>query len=308
LDLKGARGRYLTQLGRALDRSDWRCLAFALMSNHIHLALVAGEQEPENWLKRLHSPFALWLNQQCDGLGPVFADRPKMVIAPDAHAGAVLAYIHNNPVRAGVTRTAGASAWTSHRAYVGKAIAPSWLRVEEGLALSGHAGNPKTFDAWVRARVGDADPFAESERLIESARAGARLDGTELATPVLGPEARVPRLRRASFRRPEPALLIEVVARVLGLDPEHVRRRERASYEARRIVMIAAADFGCRVSVMSAEFGISRQLGSRLASSRRTDDEFVLRVVAGQIRARVDTVDTVPIQVGGKTARVGRRK
>jgi hypothetical protein len=160
----------------------------------------------------------------------------------------------------------------------------------------------------VRASVGDADPLLEGERVIGNARAVARVDGTEIATPVIGTRPHVPRLRRSSTLRPDAGLLIDVVARVLGVAPATVRRREPAAREVRRIVMIAAADFGWSVARLSAEFGISRQLGSRLAGSRRTEDEFILAVVARQTRERVDRVDTVPIQVGGKTARVARRR
>src|SRR5690242_11314772 len=88
-DLPDARITYLKLLGRSLDRSDWQCLAYALMSNHIHLLLVAGQERPEHWLKRAHSPFAMVMNERAAGLGSIFADRPKMRIVPDADVARV---------------------------------------------------------------------------------------------------------------------------------------------------------------------------------------------------------------------------
>src|SRR5882762_8704116 len=74
---------YLELLGRALQTSDWRCLAFAIMSNHIHLAMVAGLQALDRWIRRVHSPFAEWLNQRYDRIGSVFVRGPNdHVVAP----------------------------------------------------------------------------------------------------------------------------------------------------------------------------------------------------------------------------------
>src|SRR5687768_2651967 len=71
------RETYLRMLGRALSQTDWRCLAYALMSNHIHLALVAGEAPMSSWTKSVNSPFALYMNKRHGRLGPLFAGRGK---------------------------------------------------------------------------------------------------------------------------------------------------------------------------------------------------------------------------------------
>ena len=38
------RAHYLRLLGKALQKSDWTCLAYAVMSSHIHLAMIAGRK------------------------------------------------------------------------------------------------------------------------------------------------------------------------------------------------------------------------------------------------------------------------
>src|SRR5207344_226300 len=70
------REKYLNLLGRALSQTDWRCIAYCLMSNHLHLAMVAGERSLDSWVRKVNSPFAHWLNAEHDRLGPVFANRP----------------------------------------------------------------------------------------------------------------------------------------------------------------------------------------------------------------------------------------
>ncbi|MDQ3341572.1 MAG: transposase [Myxococcota bacterium] len=91
---------YLQLLGAALCATDWRCLAFAIMSNHIHLAMIAGTQKLDSWIRRVHSPFATAMNRSYDRIGPMFVRGPKDIEVDEHGVGAVIAYIHNNPVRA----------------------------------------------------------------------------------------------------------------------------------------------------------------------------------------------------------------
>src|SRR4051794_22965207 len=66
------RRTYLSFLGAALELSTWRCLAYAVMSNHIHLALVASDEPLANWIRKPHSAFADWMNRTHDRIGSVF--------------------------------------------------------------------------------------------------------------------------------------------------------------------------------------------------------------------------------------------
>ncbi len=102
--LAGAEERedYLTRLARALSGTDWVPLSFALMSSHVHLALIAGTAAASSWLKPLHTGVASALNRAHRRLGPVFAERPSNVLVPVERAAHLLAYLHNNPVRAAV--------------------------------------------------------------------------------------------------------------------------------------------------------------------------------------------------------------
>jgi putative transposase len=95
------RKTHVELLGYALARSDCRCVAYALMSSHLHFAMIPGHDELQTWPKRVNSPFARWLNAQHDRLGPVFADRPAEW-SVRANKSALISYIHNNPVRARV--------------------------------------------------------------------------------------------------------------------------------------------------------------------------------------------------------------
>jgi len=67
----------------------------------------------------------------------VFAERHRTIEIVGDAAAALLAYVHNNPVRAGGVADPSVSVWTSHRAYVTLEAAPPWLDVERGLRLAG---------------------------------------------------------------------------------------------------------------------------------------------------------------------------
>ena len=138
----------MTLLGLALEESDWRLYSYAIMSNHIHLQALAGEQPLAEWIRCVHSPFANAMNRTYNRLGPMFVRGPKAYRVHPERFGALLAYIHNNPVRAGTCQTAAASDWTSHRAYIGRARVPTWLHVDEALQRAGIEGGA-AFDRWV---------------------------------------------------------------------------------------------------------------------------------------------------------------
>ena len=127
------RSEYLSSLGRALARTDWRCLAFGVMSNHIHLGVIAGHQPLDTWARRAHAPFADWMNKRHGRIGAMFVRGPTEYTVPRHRVRDLIAYIHNNPVRAGLVATAVESAWASHQAYVGRASRPG-ADVPRGIA------------------------------------------------------------------------------------------------------------------------------------------------------------------------------
>src|SRR5882757_7105177 len=71
------RREYLALLGRALTTTDWRCLAYAIMSNHLHLAMLAGADRLDSWIRRVHAPFAGAMNRKYDRIGAMFVRGPK---------------------------------------------------------------------------------------------------------------------------------------------------------------------------------------------------------------------------------------
>ena len=223
-EVDGAREEYLRRGARALGRTDWRALAFALMSSHVHWALRAGSRPSAAFVKPLHTGFAGWLNATQRRLGPVFAERHRSVTCEGETAAALIAYIHNNPVRAGVATDPADSDWTSHRAYLGLAEPPAWLDVELGLHLCGFAATRsgrQAFHAFVLSRVGQprclelsggdlqhrrTDARARTSSPVEIAAPTVlqRQESFEVHTPIVTPEGCLPPFSSPPRQRPAP--------------------------------------------------------------------------------------------------------
>ena len=124
IDSAVERAAYLMLLARALVKTDWVCFAYAAMSSHVHLALVAGTMPLRAWMRPMHNLFADWINERRQRIGAVFVRGPEVTeVAPNG-VSTLINYIHRNPVNAGVVASPEESDWTSHRAYVGRAATP----------------------------------------------------------------------------------------------------------------------------------------------------------------------------------------
>jgi REP element-mobilizing transposase RayT len=267
------RACYLNLLGRALERTDWRCLAYCVMSNHIHLAFLPGERPLESWAKPVHSRFARWMNKRHMRLGPMFADRPASDAVAAHDQANLFAYIHNNPVRAGVVQRASQSSWSSHRAFVGLAPRPPWLEVDIALELCGF-DDIEAFDRWV---TGSPDVEIEHPDVASVRKIVRKRGAIEIATPC---ETKVTLVRRPkSLIRPEPFEIVQVVAEAAGVDVAAMcsqNRRPRA-VSARRVAFHVAVRFGVSITDMSTALGVSPQGGSNLSRQSLDATEIAIR-------------------------------
>jgi len=255
------RTTYLGLLSHALSDSDWRCLAYAVMSNHIHLCVVAGEPRLDTWIRRVHSPFADWMNRMHERIGSVFVRGPKDIEVPPERVRDVLAYIHNNPVRAGVVGAAADSSWTSHRAYLGLEMKPRWLHVQVGLELGGFDGGA-ALDAW-----GATAPDAEWDAVVRAS------------------DDPVPRPTTAA-RAP---IIVQAVAEQVGLPVAELRspRRSPAVVLGREVAVRCATALGVTGKAIADALQMSQQGASSI--SRRSVSPQVMWLVARVLGRVSDT-------------------
>lgn len=292
------RANYLARVQGALRNSDWTPIAYVLMSSHIHWVTVAGDRPSASFIHPLHSGFAAWLNREQDRLGPVFAERHSTILCDARHGSRVIAYVHNNPVRANLVADAADTTWSSHACYLGEATAPSWLDVELGLTVAGFDATPAGRSAF-HGFVGEQRGLTRDHLLGEGDLATLRRRAREevgapvgISYPALEGDGER-RLELVARGRPpiaqpwrgEPERVVALAARYCGLRPADVisssRRREVS--DARRLALLAWRDQLNRRQVeMATALGIGESAATALYRTAIDSRELVnhARIVA----------------------------
>jgi REP element-mobilizing transposase RayT len=136
------RGCFLNKLAIIVKRHHVRVHAYALMDTHYHLLLETPDANLARAMHDLNSSYANWFRVKHALLGPVFAGRYKAILVEKEEYHLVLsAYIHLNPVRAGVVGSAEEFQWSSYRDYVGGRKTQAFLYTEGILSkFRNHAG------------------------------------------------------------------------------------------------------------------------------------------------------------------------
>jgi putative transposase len=134
------RGRYLVLLGKAVRRQRWRCLAYCLMDNHVHLLVETPAPNLGRGMQWLHSLYAQTFNQRHSRSGHVFQGRFGAVrVTSDAQLLMAARYVARNPVEAGLCSEPEEWPWSSHATAVSQR-GPAWLDTSRLLEFFGASG------------------------------------------------------------------------------------------------------------------------------------------------------------------------
>jgi putative transposase len=110
---------YLRLLRGNLRDAGVSVLAYCLMRNHVHLiALPAREDSLAILLRRVHGRYAQYYNARTDRTGHLWQNRYFACVLGERHLWAAMAYVEQNPVRAGIIGTAAAYPWSSAAAHI----------------------------------------------------------------------------------------------------------------------------------------------------------------------------------------------
>lgn len=103
--------------------------SYCLMNNHVHLLLNTNKNDLASIMKGIAVRYASYFNWQQERVGHVFQDRFKSeAIEDERYLLAVVRYIHNNPVKAGLVQAPDDYIWSSYRFYANpKYNSPRWL-------------------------------------------------------------------------------------------------------------------------------------------------------------------------------------
>jgi len=128
---------YLERIARYRERFGFRLYAYCLMPNHVHLAVEQGAASLSAFMQALQSSYTQRFNRRHARVGHLFQGRYKSFLVDcDRYLIALIRYIHQNPVKAGIVRESHVYPWSSDR-FFRKGAGPPWLDIEGVFALMG---------------------------------------------------------------------------------------------------------------------------------------------------------------------------
>lgn len=103
------------------DICEYEIHAYCLMNNHIHLLIKEGKEDLGIVFRRIGARYVYWYNLKYERRGHLFQDRYRSeVVENDKYYLTVLRYIHQNPIKAGITNDLAKYPWSSYNEYLGE--------------------------------------------------------------------------------------------------------------------------------------------------------------------------------------------
>ncbi len=126
---------FLHTLAEVVDRFNWLCHAYCLMTNHYHLLVETPDGNLSKGMRHLNGVYTQATNRRHMRSGHLFQGRFKgIIVDKDGYLLELTRYVVLNPVRAGMVRQPGKWQRSSYRAMIGETPAPAWLATDGILA------------------------------------------------------------------------------------------------------------------------------------------------------------------------------
>jgi putative transposase len=187
---------FLDVLGSVAERYRWQCHAYCLMTNHYHLVLGTPEANLSLGMRQLNGLYTQRFNRRHDHVGHVFQGRFKgILVERESHLLELARYVVLNPVRAGMVPAAEDYRWSSLRATLGRAPAPSWLKLD---ALVAPFGSRRRYREFVHEGIGAGSPWTALRGSLLGSEGFAQRIGEHLEAKVA--ELEIPRRQRLVSR------------------------------------------------------------------------------------------------------------
>jgi putative transposase len=150
--------RYFQLLNRVALRQKWIVIDWCLMPNHYHLLIQLTDGGLSEGMRELNGCYSRWSNgvHQLTGTGHLVRNRFKsLLVDDDPYLLALLQYVPNNPVRAGLTVIPEDWQWSGFRAAAGLEHPRAFHR--PSMALAHFNNDPERARALYRRHVSGAD-------------------------------------------------------------------------------------------------------------------------------------------------------
>ncbi|MFZ5944784.1 MAG: REP-associated tyrosine transposase [Bacillota bacterium] len=110
---------YLQIIDRVKKKYKFFIYSYCLMNNHAHLIIDDNGNDISQIMKSIGTSYVTLFNRKHQRIGHLFQDRFKSrLIDNNEYLLEVSKYIHNNPVKAGITRNPQDYPWSSYRGII----------------------------------------------------------------------------------------------------------------------------------------------------------------------------------------------
>ena len=115
---------FVSRIGKITQQTRTKILAWALMSNHVHLLVFSGPPGLSKFMRRLLTGYALRYNRRHRRSGHLFQNRYQSIVCEEeTYLLELVRYIHLNPLRVGLVKSLEALdryPWSGHMILMGR--------------------------------------------------------------------------------------------------------------------------------------------------------------------------------------------
>lgn len=260
------RYRFYLFLQEGVERYGHRILAFCLMTNHVHLAIQVGTAPLSRIMQNITFRYTRWNNWRTGRTGHLFQGRYKsFLVDEETYLQELVAYIHLNPLRAGMTLKLGSYKWSSHKSYLGKEAIP-WLNTEHVLAT--YSSDMSTARKQYAAFLSDRIKGGHREEFHGKGSADTRVIGTDHFVETI-----LERADALPILKPGLDAVVDAVKNLYGLAEEELASpgQKRLAAEARGLAAWAVQEYSsATLTELAKRFG--RDVSSMSAAIKRLEE------------------------------------
>lgn len=143
---------YLRKLTEAGRKYYFVIIAYCLMPNHIHLIVKQDkEYPPAKFISSIHTSYATVFNKKYKTVGHLFQDRFKQkIVDDDRYMKNLIAYVHLNPVKAGLCNFPKEYKWSSYMEYARAGSVTDPKDICDYNVIEDYGIKGKTFEEFIR--------------------------------------------------------------------------------------------------------------------------------------------------------------
>ena len=221
---------FLDKINETFEKYSFTCYAYCLMDNHYHLFIQTPIANISEGMHYLNTSYANWFKAKYKLAGPIFQGRYKSIlIDADSYALTLSAYIHLNPLRAGMVKKLEDYPFSSFLDYIGTKK-PAVRRLDTSLILSRFSDNTqqaqKMYKQFVLDNRGMQSPLKDAFKGIALGSCAFIKKITEKISS-LGEEREIKKIKFAATYNPDE--IIKTVSDYFNIKKSEIFKKKRGN-------------------------------------------------------------------------------